>query len=178
MLRSFVKSKNLCSTTYWNGLNAERSDTRTTCDNKVKLAHDVTSRKRRGEGQEGERDGGENEAKDVVKGQNVMCLIWLLWMLWKEKDYKTEPNCHVRPRKVTCSAFETMRKDTKTRQFGNFTKANGQISSSGQLARRNSPHPTTNQHGRITLCLSDPCLYLLLLLGVHRRHGTQAHTHI
>lgn len=28
---------------------------------------------RRGEGQEGERDeGGENEAKDVVKGQNLM----------------------------------------------------------------------------------------------------------
>lgn len=49
---------------------------RTICDNKVKPAQHATSRKRRGEGQEGERDGGgENEAKDVVKGQNVMCLI-------------------------------------------------------------------------------------------------------
>lgn len=114
--------------------------------------------------------GGENEPKDDVKGQNVMCLIWLEWMLWKDTGWNTEPGCHIHPQRVTRSAFETVTKDTKTRQFGNLTKENGQICSPGQLASRNCLHPATNKHERITLCLSDPRLYLLLLLClcVHR----------
>ena len=113
------------------------------------------------------------EGRLCVKGQNVMFLINYSTCHEKKQDEIFSPHCPLIESDTLCSKDGGKRHEDKTGL--KIHQRDGQISSSGQLAGRNSPPPTTRQQERITLCLSDSCLYPLLLLPVHSLYATHAH---